>query len=138
MLGRPWKDLDFKDNVIILDASIVKGRYQSALYMNSKCIDILKRIRLKNPASSSPFPYTYDYINFRYQKACKIIGIKSSSHDWRRSAGGAWLLQEGVSIYHVSWFLRHCSTKVTEDHYADLVKKNFTDLSEQLNSMLTK
>ncbi|MFA7195662.1 MAG: tyrosine-type recombinase/integrase [Candidatus Neomarinimicrobiota bacterium] len=137
ILERPWKDFNFKDNVIILDANIVKGRYQSALYMNSQCIGILKRIKSENPASRSPFPYTYDYINFRYQKACKIIGIKSSTHDWRRSAG-AWLLQEGVSIYHVSRFLRHCSTKVTEDHYADLVKKNFTDLSEQLNSILTK
>lgn len=136
ILERPWKDFNFKENVIILDAHIVKGRFQSALYMNDRCIEVLNRIREEHPAGKSPFPYNYDYINNRYQKACKETRIKSTTHDWRRSAG-AWLLQEGVSIYHVSRFLRHSSTKVTEEHYADLVKENYSNLSNQIQELLS-
>lgn len=135
ILERPWEDFNFNENVIILDAHIVKGRFQSALYMNDRCIEVLNRIREEHPAGKSPFPYNYDYIHNRYDTACKKVGIHSSTHDWRRSAG-AWLLQEGVSIYHVSRFLRHSSTKVTEEHYADLVKENYSNLSDQIQDFL--
>ncbi len=136
ILNRPWKDFNFKENVIVLDAHIVKGRFQSALYMNDKCIDVLNRIKADNPANKTPFPYTYDHVRHVYDRVSKEVGIKSTTHDWRRSVG-AWLLQEGVSIYHVSRFLRHSSTKVTEEHYADLVKRNYSDLSNQIQDMLS-
>ena len=136
ILNRPWKDFNFNENIIVLDAHIVKGRYQCALYMNDQCIEVLNRIREENPAGKTPFPYTYDYIRYHYGQISNSIGIKSTTHDWRRSAG-AWLLQQGVSIYHVSRFLRHSSTKVTEEHYADLVKKNYTDLSDKISLILS-
>jgi integrase len=136
VLMRPWTDFKLDEKVIILDAHVVKGRYQSALYMNDKCIDVLKRIREEKPKGKHPFPYNYDYIHNRYDTACRKAGIQSSTHDWRRSAG-AWLLQEGVSIYHVSRFLRHSSTRVTEEHYADLVKENYSNLSDHIQSILS-
>lgn len=136
ILQRPWTDFNIEKKVIILDPHIVKGRFQSALYMNDKWIEVLDRIKADNPAKKSPFPYTYDYIRNRYDTICKKAGFHSTTHDWRRSAG-AWLLQEGVSIYHVSRFLRHSSTKVTEEHYADLVKENYSNLSDQIQDLIS-
>jgi len=136
ILMRPWEDFKINDKVIVLDPHIVKGRFQAALYMNEKCIEILERIQEQNPKGKYPFPYNYDYIHNRYDTVCKKVGIHSTTHDWRRSAG-AWLLQEGVSIYHVSRFLRHSSTKVTEQHYADLVKENYSNLSDQIQDLIS-
>jgi len=136
ILERPWSDYNFEDKVIVLDAHIVKGRYQSALYMNDACLEVLTRIKSDHPDSKAPFPFNYDYIHNRYNTACRKANIKSTTHDWRRSAG-AWLLQKSVSIYHVSRFLRHSSTKVTEEHYADLVKENYSNLSNQIQDILS-
>ncbi len=133
MIKMPLERLE--DKVIVLDSYIVKGRFQAALYMNEKCIDILERIREENPKGKYAFPYNYDYIHNRYDTACKKAKLHSTTHDWRRSAD-AWLLQEGVSIYHVSRFLRHSSTKVTEQHYADIVKENYSSLSDQIENIL--
>ncbi len=136
VLNVPWSKISMKERQIILNPELVKGRRQEALYMNDKCIEVLSRIRETQKAGAkSPFPYPYHHIEWRYQKAAETAGIKSTLHDLRRSAG-AWLLQHGIPIYQVSKFLRHSSVMVTEKCYADLVKKNYTDLSDKIHTIL--
>jgi integrase len=137
ILNCPWEKINFKEKVIVLNPAQVKGRRLEALYLNDRCLEILERIRAEQkPRKLSPFPYTYDYVKWRYEKACEQAGIKSNPHDLRRSAG-AWLLQNGVPIYQVSKFLRHSSVTVTEKSYADLVKKNYSDLSDKIIEILS-
>ncbi|MDZ7821530.1 MAG: site-specific integrase [Candidatus Marinimicrobia bacterium] len=137
LLNCPWEKIKFDEKVIALNPKLVKGRRMEALYLNDRCIEILTRIREEQkPLKKSPLPYSYDYVAWRYAKACKAAGIKSSPHDLRRSAG-AWLLQNGVPIYQVSRFLRHSSVTVTEKSYADLVKKNYSDLSNKIIEILS-
>ena len=137
ILNCPWEKINFKEKVIVLNPAQVKGRRLEALYLNDKCLEILERIRNEQkPRKKSPFPYTYDFVKWRYEKACEAAGIKSNPHDLRRSAG-AWLLQNGVPIYQVSKFLRHSSVTVTEKSYADLVKKNYSDLSDKIIEILS-
>lgn len=136
VLNVPWSKISMEERQIILNPEMVKGRRQEALYMNDRCIEVLARIKESQKAGSkSPFPYPYHYVEWRYQKASEAADIKSTLHDLRRSAG-AWLLQNGVPIFQVSRFLRHSSVTVTEKCYADLVKKNYTDLSDKINTIL--
>lgn len=137
LLNCPWDKIKLNEKVIVLNPKLVKGRRIEALYLNDRCIEILERIKNdQKPAKKSPLPFTYDFVAWRYAKACREAGIKSSLHDLRRSAG-AWLLQNGIPIYQVSKFLRHSSITVTEKSYADLIKKNYSDLSDKINSILT-
>jgi integrase len=137
VLNCPWNKIKLTEKVIVLNPKLVKGRRQEALYLNDRCIEVLKRIQEKQQSKrKSPFPYTYDHIEWHYRKAYDAAGIKSSLHDLRRSAG-AWLLQNQVPIYQVSKFLRHSSITVTEKSYADLVKRNYSDLSDKINTILS-
>lgn len=137
ILNCPWNKIKFDEKVIALNPKLVKGRRQEALYLNDRCIEILTRIRDEQQSKrKSPFPYTYDHIEWYYRKAAEAANLKSSLHDLRRSAG-AWLLQNNVPIYQVSKFLRHSSVTVTEKSYADLIKRNYSDLSDKINEILS-
>ena len=50
-----------------------------------------------------------------------------------RKTCGSLLVQNGVDIYRVSKWLGHSSVSVTEQHYIDLLKKDYEDISLLLN-----
>lgn len=137
ILNCSWDKINLKEKIIILNPKLVKGRRLEALYLNDRCIEMLIRRRdEQKPGTKSPFPYHYNHIELKYRKAYQAAEIKSSLHDLRRSAG-AWLLQNGIPIYQVSKFLRHSSISVTEKSYAELIKRNYSDLSDQINTILS-
>ena len=108
-----------------------KGNKIRYLGLNNTMKDILEsRKHLK-----SPFPYSYDgvyeLIVRKYYAKAGIIG--ADLHTLRKTAG-ARLIQKGVDIYRVSKFLGHSSVTVTERHYVDLLKQDYLQIAEIMES----
>jgi len=121
-----------KDDYIELSG---KGDKTRQVGLNDTTRDILQR-RRHLPA---PFPYKYEYVYSRIvRKYYKRVGIKDTGLHSLRKTAGALLVQSGISIYGVSKFLGHSSVTVTERHYADLVQRNYAEMSEALDKAIPR
>ncbi|MBT6758465.1 MAG: tyrosine-type recombinase/integrase, partial [Candidatus Marinimicrobia bacterium] len=86
-----------------------------------------------------PFPYNYEYVYSRIvRKYYSRAGIKNANLHSLRKTAGALLVQSGIGIYGVSKFLGHSSVTVTERHYADLLQRNYTEMSNTLDDAIPK
>ena len=71
--------------------------------------------------------YTKDYVNHRFKKEVRGLGIENARfHDLRRTFG-LNLIKQGMSIYKVSKQLGHKSFRNTEQHYAPLLTIEIED-----------
>ena len=101
--------------------------------------DTLRKILDKRRHLPAPFPYKHDYVYSRIvRKYYPRAGIKNANLHSLRKTAGALLVQEGIDIYQVSRFLGHSSVTVTEKHYADLLEKNYSDISTVLDNAIPR
>ncbi len=71
--------------------------------------------------------YIKDYVNHRFKKEVRRLGIKNARfHDLRKTFG-LNLIKQGMSIYKVSKLLGHKSVRTTEQHYAPLLTVEIED-----------
>ena len=84
-----------------------------------------------------PFPFAYDGVYEKIvRKYYRLAGIFEADLHTLRKTAGALLIQAGVDIYRVSKFLGHSSVTVTEKHYVDLLKQDYQDLAQIMESKL--
>ena len=71
--------------------------------------------------------YSRSYVNHRFKKNVRRLGIKDARfHDLRRTFGYN-LISKGIAIYQVSKLLGHKSVTTTEKHYAPIMVKDIPD-----------
>lgn len=121
-----WKDVNFKRRLIVLKGKSGKHR---TLPLN----DLLIKILMKRQNDANPFDISayrvYRLIKKYYVKA----GIQNANVHTLRKTCGSLLIENGVDVYRVSKWLGHSSVTVTEQHYIDLLKKDYEDISLLLN-----
>lgn len=122
-----WKSVDLQRGIIIL---IGKKRKRRTLPLN----DLLKNMLQGRENIGSPFEFTYNQVYRRLKKYYKIANIENASVHTLRKTCGAILIQKGVDIYRVSKWLGHSTVTVTENHYVDLLKSDYDDISLLLNN----
>ncbi len=122
-----WKSVDLQRGIIIL---IGKKRKRRTLPLN----DLLKNMLQGRENIGSPFEFTYNQVYRRLKKYYKIAKIENASVHTLRKTCGAILIQKGVDIYRVSKWLGHSTVTVTENHYVDLLKSDYDDISLLLNN----
>lgn len=116
-----WEQVNFKGENIILDnrSTLTKSRKVHNLPLNLRALQILTEREINK---FSNFVFTYmekpikqDFISKKFRKLVKSAGInpKLTFHSIRHSFA-SWLIQKGVSIYHVSKLLTHSDMRVTQ------------------------
>ena len=119
--GFTWESV-YEDHIEIIG----KGRKRRLIPLNNTLHEILERRRTER----APFPYTYSAVS---QALSRKLFVKAKIADANlhtlRKTAGALLIQAGVDIYRVSKFLGHSSVKVTEQHYVDLLRSDYSDMS---------
>ena len=108
---------------------IGKRGKRRTLQLNDLLIGRLKRRQVHAyPFDLSPYQ-AYRSVKKYYPPA----GIENANLHTLRKTCGSLLIERGVDIYRVSKWLGHSSVSVTEQHYIDLIKKDYEDISLILN-----
>ncbi|MDZ7795563.1 MAG: tyrosine-type recombinase/integrase [Candidatus Marinimicrobia bacterium] len=137
LLNCPWEKIKFDEKVIALNPKLVKGRRMEALYLNDCCIEILTRIREEHkPVKKSPCPILTIMSHGDIRKLVKRLALKAL---FMISAdlpvhGSCRMVFRYTRCRSFSGTLR---VTVTEKSYADLVKKNYSDLSDKIIEILS-
>ena len=121
-----WENVNYTRRLIVL---IGKRGKRRTLPLNDLLIGILKRRQVHaHPFDLSPYQ-AYRSVKKYYPPA----GIENANLHTLRKTCGSLLIERGVDIYRVSKWLGHSSVSVTEQHYIDLIKKDYEDISLLLN-----
>lgn len=116
-----WNQVNLTDNYLLLNNQnhTTKSKRVRSIPLNETCIELLKEIP---KIINSEFVFHYngsqmkqDYLvkNFkRYVRKAKL-NTKLNFHSLRHTFA-SWLVQRGVSIYHISKLLGHADIKTTE------------------------
>ena len=92
-----------------------------------RVIKLNKQAQLILNRQSELWNYSRSYVNHRFKKNVRRLGIKDARfHDLRRTFGYN-LISKGIAIYQVSKLLGHKSVTTTEKHYAPLMVKDIPD-----------
>jgi len=98
--------------------------------------DTMKSILESRKRLPAPFPYSYDGVyTMLVTKYFRRAGILQADLNTLRKTSGARLIQAGVDIYRVSKFLGHGSVVVTERHYVDLLRQDYQNIAEVMDSI---
>lgn len=113
LLSLTSKQIDLERGILTLDNRnhITKSKRIRVIPMNSHVINIMK----KRINSENIFLFSQNQTVKLFQKYRKKSNIRSelTFHSLRHTFA-SWLVQKGVSIYHVSKLLGHASVKTTE------------------------
>lgn len=126
LITATWEQIDLESGFIQLYDD--KGNTAGKLYLSDRAVQILGKYREN---VDRPFHINYDWYERRLRKLPPVSKIKLSAHDLRKTAG-AWMVQNGVDIFHVSRFMRHSSVTVTERFYADLLPQNHHNTAQRM------
>ena len=132
LLTATWEQINLEAGHIQLIDD--KGNTAGKLYLSNRAVEILRKYEGQGPR---PFMISYFAFDRRLDKLTTETGVRMMAHDLRRTAG-AWMVQDGVDIFHVSRFMRHSSVTVTESHYADLLPQNHQNTAERMAHLLEK
>lgn len=132
-----WSSIDFENSLI----KVINHEQFETKSKKSRIIplhSILKKDLLyhweKNFNNEFIFLYRGEvlkrnYLSTRFKKVIRIVGLNDNYHFHSlRHCFASWLVQKGVSIYHVSKLLGHADIKTTQI-YAHL---NSSDLAESV------
>lgn len=136
LLTLEWNQVNFEDNTIILtnQTHITKGKKIRSIPLNIRALQILTELEQRKESefvfSDNKQKLTPDYVTKKFKKYVikAEINPKLHFHSLRHSFA-SWLVQKGVSIYHVSKLLGHADIKTTQI-YAHL---KTDDLRESIN-----
>ena len=121
LLTLEWSQINFKDRFLILDnrEHLTKSKKIRTVPLSLKALQILtERERTKTGNLVFTFegkPIIQDFISRKFKSYVieSKINPKLKFHSLRHTFA-SWLVQKGVSIYHVSKLLGHSDIKTTE------------------------
>lgn len=130
-----WSRVDFSQRLIILGSQHTKSARRRYIPMNDKTMETLEGLRYwtKKKYPHSPFVMPsgsrsghITCMKNGFRNACDRAGIYNFRiHDMRHTFA-SWLVQNGVSLYHVKELLGHASITTTEK-YAHLSSEHLHD-----------
>jgi len=123
LLEATWND--YHGNYIQLTND--KSGESGKLIINQRCREVIER----QTGEKNIFGVDYWWLKRNWKK----LDSEFTPHDLRRTAG-AWLLQNGVSIFKVSKFLRHSSVVVTENYYVDILRGDYDEMARLLGEIV--
>ena len=121
-----WEQVSYERRLIVL---VGKNGKRRTLPLNDILIDLLKR----RQNGIHPFDISGDRVYRLIKKYYRIAEIANANVHTLRKTCGSLLIENGVDVYRVSKWLGHSSVSVTEQHYIDLLKKDYEDISLLLN-----
>jgi len=118
--GLEWPDIDFEND----DITIKRGGEVITKSKKERIVPMTEKFREKLLSARKNSGRCFDSVNHKrivanFIKSTKIKGINFKSF---RHAYASYLLMSGVDLYTVSQLLGHSSVRVTEQHYAHLIK----------------
>jgi integrase len=121
LLTLEWSQINFKDKFLILDnrEHITKSKNVRTIPLSIKALQILiERERVKKGNIVFTWkgkPINQNFISKKFKSYVMEANINSklNFHALRHSFA-SWLVQKGVSIYHVSKLLGHANVETTE------------------------
>lgn len=122
ILSLTWNNVDFENNLFIINASNNKSKKAKRIPLNSYLKTMLLELKLKNQAVSEYVFLGDDNkpikdIKTAFKNACrraKIVGLRF--HDLRHTAGTR-MLESNVNIVAISEILGHSSIDITKRRY---------------------
>jgi integrase len=122
ILSPTWNNVDFDNNLFIINASHSKSKKTKRIPINSYLKTMLLELKLKNQAASENVFLGDDNkpikdIKTAFKNACrraKIDGLRF--HDLRHTAGTR-MLESNVNIVAISEILGHSSIDITKKRY---------------------
>lgn len=135
-----WSHINFKDRFLILDNReyLTKSKKIRTIPLSIKAMQILtERERTKTSCLVFTFnkkPINPNYISQKFKAYVREANInpKLNFHSLRHTFA-SWLVQRGVSIFHVSTLLGHSSVNVTQI-YSHLRSEDLRNVVELLNN----
>ena len=122
ILSLKWNDVDFDNNLFIINASNNKSKKVKRIPINSYLKKMLLELKLKNQVKSK-YVFIGDdekpmkSIKTAFNNACRRANIKGLTfHDLRHTAGTR-MLESGVNIVAISEILGHSSIEITKKRY---------------------
>lgn len=118
--GLEWPDIDFKNDDIAVKRGgevITKSKKERVIPLSDKLREPLLLIKRDSGRCFDPTNHKREFAKLMKDSGLKHINFKSFRH-----AYASYLLMNGVDLYTVSQLLGHSSVRVTEQHYAHLIK----------------
>jgi integrase len=122
ILSLKWEDIDFDNNLFIINASNNKSKKVKRIPVNSYLKMMLLELKLRNQAVSE-FVFLGDDnrpvkdIKTAFNNACKRANIEGLRfHDLRHTAGTR-MVESNVNIVAISEILGHSSIELTKKRY---------------------
>ena len=120
LIQMDWSQVDFNERLLILNNQnyLTKSKRIRTVPLTEPALEILAK---RQRQSESSFVFTLfnekikqDYITHKFKKYVRKAKINSklTFHSLRHTTA-SWLVQSGVSIYHVSKILGHADIKTT-------------------------
>ena len=129
-LNLKWDDIGEKVRIV------GKGRGGQKkirhLPMSEAMNDIIEKQREVHSGATGPFPFLKNTVSQSFRRARRAAGIYKGHFHALRDTAAVWMLQSGVSIYHVKNVLGHSSVRVTERYYGHMV---IDDLKSALDTL---
>ncbi len=128
ILGLKWSNIDLSRRVICIQTDATfktkMGRLR-VVPLADAAIGLLNRRKVDGDAGYvflfEGHPFNGDHVICQFRKFARqaTLSAKVNYHSSRHTHA-SWLVQAGVSIYHVWKILGHSSVEVTRKHYASL------------------
>jgi len=141
LINLEWHQINFQSHSLILDNrnSRTKSGKVHSIPLNIKALQILTDRQIKSPCSQRVFMYQSKpikqmFISHKFNKFVKKAGLNPQlTFHKLRNTFASWLVQRGVSIYHVSKLLTHSDLRVTQI-YSHLRTEDLLKSVELLNN----
>ncbi|MBZ0184465.1 MAG: site-specific integrase [Melioribacteraceae bacterium] len=138
LINLRWSNINFTEKILILDNNqfITKSKKIRSVPLNKTALEVLNK---RKSNFNEEFVFTYrgskivqDWLIHHFKKQVRKAGLRKELrfHSLRHTFA-TWLVQRGVSIYHVSKLLGHADVSTTQI-YANLVMSDLKSVVERL------
>lgn len=145
-LALKWKDVDFKNNVLLVRRSYRRGRYTPPknkkirqVDMSGQVIETLKAMLPKDAAElvtmHNGIPIEQNNLRRIYKRILKRAALKHRKFHSLRHSYASMLLSKGVPVVYVKEQLGHSSIDITVDIYTHWIS---TDDNRHVNMLDSK
>jgi len=138
-------DIDFINRIIAIgnDVHVSKNQKQNSIEIADAIIPIINKYRMSNLEylfeSKFRAKYSAHTISNAFKRIVARAGINEKlNHKSLRKTFATFLYEEGIHIEEISRYLHHSSVNVTKKHYAKMLRRPFTGVTNKISERLSR
>lgn len=151
-LGLRWSDVDWLNNKLSIQRSIVRQRVgecktvnsEQSLFISPEMLEVLKTWRqstqfaadtdwiFASPARIGRLPWCADSVNRAYQKAAQAAGIGHVSTHSMRHSFRSWLQVVGTPVAVQQKLMRHADIRTTMNIYGETFQPEIAEAASKV------